>query len=888
MGVPKELFEVTSMEPSPTWLIARRSFISVYSAGDFRVLHQKRGRENPIKVCCLGLLLFLGCVSHGTCLAAQPETLSFNHDIRPILSRHCFACHGPDSEDRQAGLRLDDRESALQELDSGMRAIIPGKPNESELVARILDSDPDVIMPPPESNHVLTKKQKEILRAWIASGAEYQPHWAYVSPEKHKIPNTVDDEWSLNWIDHFIFDRLEEKGISPVTDADPITLVRRVTFDLTGLPPTPSEIDNYLANESPDRYEQLVDRLLASPRHAERLASWWLDLVRYADTVGYHGDQTHSASPYRDWVIAAFQKNLRFDLFTEMQLASDFIESSPGEHPEDLLLAGAYNRLLQTSHEGGLQVKEYRAIYQADRIRNLSGVWLGATVGCAQCHDHKYDPYTSQDFYALGAFFADIDDEKHMGVAGRGGGTNTLPTARDPEQAVVGPFDRSQAVALDTKIHRLRKSLPPLPEPKQQEEKKSGEKQEVKNGKKKETTQVTEEKKVPNSTEPPEILQARKHLKALELKRKNLERKLMITRQLETPRVVRVQHRGNWMDESGEVVEPAIPAFLGSLETDGRATRADLARWLVAPGDDGGIGEFTARVIANRIWTIFFGAGLCRSVNDFGGQGEPPDYPKLLDRLALEFFESDWDVRHLIRCIVTSRAYRMSSDATEDVLKHDPENRFLARQGRWRYHAEGVRDAVLLASGLLVERLGGPSVHPYQPAGYYRHLNFPQRTYSQDTDDRQWRRGLYVHWQRMFLHPQLLAFDAPTREECTAQRSRSNTPKAALVLLNDPTFIEAARNLAERVLKGRESDDDRLTTLWRYAVSRKPEASERKLLKNLLQNSRQEYQESPESAAELLAVGISSSDDTLDAIEHAAWTATARVVLNLRETIGRY
>ena len=520
----------------------------------------------------------------------------------------------------------------------------------------------------------------------------------------------------------------------------------------------------------------------------------------------------------------------------------------------------------------------------------MSGVWLGATVGCAQCHDHKYDPYTSRDFYALGAFFADIDDETHMGVAGRGGGTNTLPTARDPEQAVVGPFDRAQAAALDTKIQRLRKSLPPLPKPKQQEEGKGGEKSEVKVGKKKnkEVASVSKENTATKITEPPEILQARKNLKALELKRKNLERKLMITRQLETPRVVRVQHRGNWMDESGEVVEPSIPAFLGSLETDGRATRADLARWLVAPGDDGGIGEFTARVIANRIWTIFFGAGLCRSVNDFGGQGEPPDYPKLLDRLALEFFESDWDVRHLIRCIVTSRAYRMSSDATEDVLKHDPENRFLARQGRWRYHAEGVRDAVLLASGLLVERLGGPSVHPYQPVGYYRHLNFPQRTYSQDTDDRQWRRGLYVHWQRMFLHPQLLAFDAPTREECTAQRSRSNTPKAALVLLNDPTFIEAARNLAERVLKGSESDDDRLTTLWRYAVSRKPDASERKLLKNLLQNSRQEYQESPESAAELLAVGISSSDDTLDAIEHAAWTATARVVLNLRETIGRY
>ena len=628
MGVPKELFEVTSMEPSPTWLIARCSFIPAYSAGDFGFLHQKRGKANTVRVCCLGLLLFLGGVSHGTCLAVQPETLSFNHDVRPILSRYCFACHGPDSEDRQAGLRLDIRRNAIQELESGMRAIVPGKPEESELVARILDSDPDVIMPPPESNHVLTQDQKEILSAWVAGGAEYQPHWAYVSPEKHKVPNTIDDQWCLNWIDHFIFQRLEEKGISPTTDADPITLVRRVTFDLTGLPPTPSDIDDYLSNKSADRYEQLVDRLLASPRHAERLASWWLDQVRYADTVGYHGDQTHSASPYRDWVIAAFQKNLHFDRFTEMQIAGDFSKKNSDEHFEDRLLAGAYNRLLQTSHEGGLQVKEYRTIYQADRIRNLSGVWLGATVGCAQCHDHKYDPYTSRDFYALGAFFADIDDEKHMGVAGFGGGTNTLPTARDPEQSVVGPFDRERASALDATIQRARASLPPLPkpEPKQQESEKKGEnsKAKVAKNKKKEITQDAEEKTVSNNTEPPEILQARKHLKALELKRKNLERKLMITKQLETPRVVRVQHRGNWMDESGEVVEPAIPAFLGSLETDGRATRADLARWLVTPGDDGGIGEFTARVIANRIWSIFFGAGLCRSVNDLAGRVNHP------------------------------------------------------------------------------------------------------------------------------------------------------------------------------------------------------------------------------------------------------------------------
>jgi hypothetical protein len=341
------------------------------------------------------------------------------------------------------------------------------------------------------------------------------------------------------------------------------------------------------------------------------------------------------------------------------------------------------------------------------------------------------------------------------------------------------------------------------------------------------------------------------------------------------------------MDDSGEVVLPAIPAFLGQLATDGRATRADLARWLVRPVAEGGAGELTARVTANRLWALFFGAGLCRSAGDFGGQGEPPDHPALLDRLAVEF-AADWDVRKLIRTIVTSRAYRQSSDASPELLARDPDNRLLARQGRWRYPAEGVRDAALAASGLLVEQLGGESVHPYQPAGYYRHLNFPQREYQTDADSRQWRRGLYVHWQRMFLHPQLLAFDAPTREECTATRPRSNTPKAALVLLNDPTFVEAARKLAERALKEAGDDPARIDALWRHAVSRRPDSAEQKIVLDLLARRRAEYAADHAAARALLAVGLAPRDTSLDDAELAAWTATARAVLNLHEAIGRY
>jgi hypothetical protein len=833
-----------------------------------------------------GIALVLGF--SGILPAGAGESISFNHDIRPILSHNCIACHGPDEHDRQAGLRLDQRDGAIAELDSGLRAIVPGKPDESELVARIRETDPDLIMPPPESNHVLSAGQKDLLVRWIAAGAPYQPHWAYVPPERHPTPEGRDRGWASGWIDRFILAGLEEAGLEPAADADPVTLLRRVTFDLTGLPPTPAEVDAYLAADPTDRYEQLVDRLLASPRHAERLAAWWLDLVRYADTVGYHGDQTHNASPYRDWVIAAFLKNLPFDRFTLLQLAGDLLEPQSGEHPDDRVLAAAYNRLLQTSHEGGLQVKEYRAIYQADRIRNVSGVWLGATVGCAQCHDHKYDPYTARDFYALGAFFADIDDEKHMGKGGFGGGTNTLPTTRAPEQAVVSPFDRERVAALDSQINALRQSLPPPLEPAAATPPVKPVAATSADGKPQAASESPPAAAaVPD--EPPEVIEARQQLAALEQKRKGLTRMLMVTRSLEQPRAVRLLPRGNWMDESGPVVEPAIPAFLGSLPNDGRASRADLAHWLVRPVAAGGMGEFTARVMANRIWALFFGAGLCRSADDFGGQGEPPDHPELLDRLALELFDSGWDLRRLIRTIVTSRAYRMASDTPAALLARDPDNRLLARQGRWRYPAEGVRDAALLASGLLVEQLGGPSVHPYQPAGYYRHLNFPKRTYQQDDDQRQWRRGLYVHWQRMFLHPQLAAFDAPSREECTATRMRSNTPKAALVLLNDPTFVEAARKLAERVLtSGADDDEARLTALWRQAVSRFPDESERALLTGLLARRRQEYRADPQAAAELLAVGLAPQDETLNPAELAAWTATARAVLNLREAIGRY
>jgi len=823
------------------------------------LLGQPRALYRPVFLACLAV----SAPGGGAIARGADRIPDFTRDIRPILSHNCFACHGPDEHDRRGGLRLDDRDAATAELDSGGRAIVPGRPDESELIARIHETDPDTLMPPPESNHVLSGAQKETLSKWIAAGAPYSPHWAFVLPRQHAPPAIRQAAWPAHWIDAFLLGRLESENLTPAADADPVTLLRRATFDLTGLPPSPAEVDAYIADAHPDRYEQLIDRLLASPRHAERLAAWWLDLVRYADTVGYHGDQDHSASPYRDWVIKAFLDNVPFDRFTILQLAGDLVSPEGDEHPDDPVLASGYNRLLQTTHEGGLQLKEYRAIYQADRIRNVSGVWMGATIGCAQCHDHKYDPYTAKDFHTLGAFFADIDEENHLDKGGFSGkNLNTLPTRRDPEVQLVGPFDRDRAAELDARIHAIETQLPPV---------------------------VLPPRLPPAEPEPESVVTSRIALESLRIERTRLDRRLMVTRSLKKPRDVRILPRGNWMDETGPLVEPAVPAFLGSVGVQGRASRADLARWLVSPVASGGVGEFTARVTANRIWALLFGAGLCRSTGDFGGQGEMPDHPELLDRLSLEFMQQGWDLRKLVRTIVTSRAYRMSSSVSDELLSRDPDNRLLARQGRWRLPAEGIRDTALFAGGLLHEQLGGASVHPYQPVGYYQHLNFPQREYTADTDSSQWRRGLYVHWQRMFLHPQLVAFDAPTREECTATRMRSNTPKAALVLLNDPTFVEAARKLAERAMtEGGTSDHARIAFLWKRTLSRLPTVEERALVQGLLDRRREEFTAQPLAASELLAVGIAPRDTSLNEAELAAWTSTARAVLNLHEAIARY
>jgi hypothetical protein len=609
---------------------------------------------------------------------------------------------------------------------------------------------------------------------------------------------------------------MERAGLRPSPEADRVTLIRRLSLDLLGLPPAIEEVEAFLADDRADAYERLVDRLLASPHHGERLAVWWLDLVRYADTVGYHGDQEVSVSPYRDYVIKAFNEQKPFDQFTVEQLAGDLIPDATLEQR----VASGYNRLNKTTEEGGAQAGEYLVKYAADRVRTTAGVWLGVTLGCAECHDHKFDPYSQRDFYRFAAFFADLEEAGVYQAIGK----------RPPEVLAPTAEEASELARLDAAIAQ-------------------------------------------GDT-------------ALKQERSALEARVRTTLVSASvpPRIVRVLHRGDWLDSSGEVVEPGVPGAFAPLDTGGRrATRLDLARWLVSRDQ-----PQTARVLANRLWKLCFGAGISRILDDLGSQGEAPVHPELLDWLALELIDSGWNLRHLLRSIVLSRAYRQSSTGTHPASDVDPQNRLAARQSRIRIEAEMVRDSALAVSGLLVRKLGGRSVRPYQPDGYYAHLNFPPRTYTSETDSEQHRRGLYTHWQRLFLHPMLLAFDAPSREECTAERPISNTPRAALVLLNDPSFVEAARVFGERILLEAPGDDrSRAAWAFRQALARRPEPQEVDVLVELAAGQLARYRREPEAAQALIGIGIHRRAVDLDPAQLAAWTMAARALFNLSEFITR-
>ena len=987
--------------------------------------------------------------------------LQFDRDIRPILSDKCFACHGPDPAVRQADLRLDTKEGAFS-APSGYPIIVPGEPENSELVLRITHTDIDQRMPPQISNRQPTQEDIDTLIQWIAEGAEWEEHWVYNLPERVDPPTVESLAWVGNPIDAFILEKLEAEGLTPSPEADKRTLIRRLYFDLTGLLPTPAEVAHFLRDETPDAYESLVNRLLSQPQYGERMAMYWLDLVRYADTSGYHADENVSIWPYRDYVIQAFNDNMPFDQFTIENLAGDLLPNATVTQK----VASGYNRLNQTTSEGGAQAKEYLAIYAADRVRTTASVWLGATLGCAQCHDHKFDPYTAKDFYSFAAFFADvqgpgvypgrskwepvvmlptpaqestlqdIDDELTKlqqvfkasspgleaeqtaweneilslldstepadfawvdDVQANGGrtegtwefvGKNEAPVfskllsrrqVAAPEQTVQHSFrsanrtftlaegDRlfayiwidpasppetimlqwndgtwnhrafwgadkieSGGIGNDTPAHKPMGQLPAAGEWVRLEVDPAVvglQPGSVLNGtafaqfggtaywdlagvattrgsavKHTHTepviTAIQVDPSVRTTSQREQIAAAyrritpaldgiRNQIANLQKQKTELEAEIpySLTTVSTLPRTTRVLPRGDWMDDSGEMVEPMIPTFLGDLAIKNRRpTRLELARWVVSAEN-----PLTARAFVNRVWALYFGTGLSRVLDDLGAQGEPPVHPELLDWLAVEFMDSGWNVKHIVKRIVTSNAYRQSSKSNAILNEKDPYNRLLARQSNWRLDAEMLRDNALLLSGLLVPKIGGPSVRPYQPVGYYSNLNFPKRVYVHDTGEDQYRRGLYTHWQRTFLHPSMMAFDAPSRQECTAERATSNTPMQALTLLNDPTYVEAARIFAARIVQeGGESVTERISWAYQWTLSRLPEPKELEIVTNLYEKHQAEYTADLDAANALVAMGEAPMTESVAPHELAAWTSVARVILNLHETITRY
>ncbi len=817
-------------------------------------------------------------------VCAHAGDLSFNRDIRPILSANCFACHGPDKHARKADRRLDTREGALAE-EEGVRAIVPGDLGHSELALRISSTDPEEMMPPPKSDKKLTTEQIATLKKWIAQGAKYEPHWSLIPPVKPAIADwekrdaargaalrTREAElkaWAQNPIDNFILDRLLAEGLTPSPEAAPATLIRRMTFDLTGLPPTPAEVDAFLASfessrsfqssgtERTERTETtgaiaaLADRLLASPRYGERMTRDWLDLSRYADTHGYHLDGGRDMWLWRDWVIAAFNANEPYDQFTVEQIAGDLLPNATDEQK----IATGFHRNAMINFEGGALPEEYLAQYIKDRVATTATVYLGLTLQCAECHDHKFDPVTQKEFYQMYAFFNAVPENGIDGSRGNAAPMMSRPSSeqrarlaelqaekmradqevKDAEQPAVGPALEKESPATKTLHERAAAAA-----------KAHGDFQ----------------KTIPT---------------------------VMVMQQAEKPRESFVLVRGQY-DQHGEKVEPGVPASLPPLAADAPRNRLGLAQWLVDPRH-----PLVARVTVNRFWQNIMGTGIVKTAQDFGSQAEWPSHPELLDWLAVDFIEHGWDVKRLVKMIVTSAAYRQSSRLTPELRERDPQNRLYARGPRFRLGAEEIRDAALYTSGLLVEQIGGPSVRPYQPEGLWEELssrsdsgNWSAQRFVQDHGESLYRRTMYTFWKRTSPPPSLTTFDAPDREKCLVNRERTNTPLQALVLMNDPTYLEAARKLAERMMtEGGASPAERVAFAFRLATARMPSENETRALVTLFEKQRARFTAAPEQATALLAIGESPRNDKLDAAELAAWASVASTILNLDETVTK-
>jgi Protein of unknown function (DUF1553)/Protein of unknown function (DUF1549)/Planctomycete cytochrome C len=1005
-------------------------------------------------------ILITGLLS---CVNAVAE-IDFNRDVRPILATHCFTCHGPDAATREAGLRLDKRESALQNADSGQPAIVPGNAADSELILRITSPDTDERMPPEDGPKQLTAKQIAALKEWIDEGAEYQQHWAFVAPKQPQVPRSEHRNESGSPIDQFVLATLKREGRTPAPQATRQTLIRRVALDLTGLPPTIDELDRYLADDSTDAFERMVDHYFDSPAYGEHMARHWLDLARYADTNGYQYDTEREQWVWRDWVIDAYNHNMPFDQFTIEQLAGDLL---PDATPQQRLATG-FNRNHGVTIEGGIIDEEYRTEYVMDRLVTTGQVWLGLTIGCARCHDHKFDPISNTEFYEAYAFFnqvpergmrgftpseripsplADSSDQlaaklaklneelarpidlaqhvdkwrkqiaasstagwdvlvplkttssggstltrlddnsivagganprhdvyeitattqatgltavrlealTHESLPGGGPGRHsnsnfvlsefelTATSLRDPSVTQAVTFTRAIA-DYSQSGYEVAKAIDrvsgnsgwAVDGPTRKENATAAfvasapfgyeggteltfrmrhEASFATHGVGRTRLSVTSDAadsltldgvpsairklaaKTQRSRDEDTQLQTYflKHhdpLKTLKDKIAAIEKQqatafpaTMIMQDMSQPRTTHVLTRGEY-NSPAKQVSPGVPAVFPALPPNAPANRLGFAMWLTDPAH-----PLTARVAVNRYWQRLFGVGLVKTSEDFGIQGEPPSHPALLDWLALEFVRSGWDVKHIQRLMITSATYRQTSHVGPEAFAQDPENRLLGRGPRMRLDGEEIRDAALAVSGLLVQHLGGKSVYPYQPTGLWLELNNRpgySKEYPRGIGEDLYRRSMYTFWKRTVPSPMLKTFDAPEREFCTVRRSRTNTPLQALLLLNGPQFVEAARHLGERMMThAGQTVDARIAFGFRLVTARRPTDDEMRVLQDDYTATLHRCRKTPAEIQELLGVGESTRDETLDQSQLAAFSSVARLLMNLNEAITK-
>jgi cytochrome c553 len=788
------------------------------------------------------VLAAIGSLWTAASAAAADAPPSFTRDIKGILSNRCVRCHGPDPEGRAGGsdegLRLDTFAGATADLE-GHAAIVPGKPDESELIARITSTDPDVVMPPPDAGEPLPDKQVDLLRRWIAAGATYEPHWAYVPPKRPAVPAVKNAAWPKNDIDRFILARLEAEGLAPQPEADRATLARRLALDLTGLPLSPDEVDAFVADASPDAVEKLVDRLLTHDGYGEHQARQWLDLARYADSAGYADDPPRTIWGWRDWVVRAFDANMPFDEFTVRQLAGDLLP----EATLDDKVATAFHRNTLTNNEGGTIDEEFRTVAIIDRVNTTMSTWMGTTMACAQCHDHKYDPLSQKEYFQLYAIL-----------------NNTADADRRDESPLVeipwADVDAKRA-AIEREIAAIEQGIPQLAKPAPKD-----------------------------GPEPPEFQPARRIIDDL---RKQLAATPRMTVPVlqelagDTRRVTKIQLRGNWQNLGDEVAE-GMPATFHSppVGEAGRLDRLALAKWLVDPAN-----PLTARVVVNRIWERLFGIGIVSTSEEFGSQGDLPSHPELLDWLATELTARRWDTKTIQRLIVTSAAYRQTSKCPPDLVARDPENRLIACGPRVRLSAEVIRDQALAASGLLSRKKGGPSVNPPQPNLGLAAAFGGGIDWQTSTGEDRYRRAVYTTWRRSNPYPSMATFDAPSREVCTVRRPRSNTPLQALVTLNDPAYVEAAQALARRMVReGGPSAAERAARGFRLVLARRPSPAEVDRLVRLHDDARTDFEPDQADATKMATdpLGPIPADLGTDVADLAAWTVVANVILNLDET----